>query len=99
MLALDDAALARIAIGATRVRASERGRWLQDSRPQARPATKAGHPPGTMASASAQRARDLRWRMAPRLATGDHDDRTPAHGYAATREAAMVAFAMSWRRE
>jgi hypothetical protein len=30
MLALDDAALARIVIGATRVRASERGRWLQD---------------------------------------------------------------------
>jgi hypothetical protein len=29
MLALDDAALARLAIGATRVRASERGRWLQ----------------------------------------------------------------------
>jgi hypothetical protein len=28
MLALDDAALAHIVIGATRVRASERGRWL-----------------------------------------------------------------------
>jgi hypothetical protein len=28
-----------------------------------------------------------------------HDDRTPTHGYAATREVAMVAFAKSWRRE
>jgi hypothetical protein len=25
--------------------------------------------------------------------------RTPSHGYAATREAAMAAFAKSWRRE
>jgi hypothetical protein len=29
----------------------------------------------------------------------DHEDRTPAHGYAPTREAAMAAFAKSWRRE
>jgi hypothetical protein len=29
-----------------------------------------------------------------------HDDRTPpTHGYAETREAAMAAFAKSWRRE
>jgi hypothetical protein len=28
-----------------------------------------------------------------------HEDRTPTHGYAATREAAMTAFAKSWRRE
>jgi hypothetical protein len=28
-----------------------------------------------------------------------HEDRTPAHGYAATCEAAMAAFAKSWRRE
>jgi len=28
-----------------------------------------------------------------------HQGRTPAHGYAATREAAMAAFAKSWRRE
>ena len=28
-----------------------------------------------------------------------HKDRTPTHGYAATREAAMAAFAKSWRRE
>ena len=28
-----------------------------------------------------------------------HEDRTPTHGYEATREAAMAAFAKSWRRE
>jgi hypothetical protein len=28
-----------------------------------------------------------------------YEDRTPTHGYEATREAAMVAFAKSWRRE
>src|SRR5262245_4805782 len=33
------------------------------------------------------------------LAFGHHEDRTPTHGYAATREAAMRAFAESWRRE
>jgi hypothetical protein len=33
------------------------------------------------------------------LAYGDHEDRTPPHGYEATREAAMKAFAKSWRRE
>jgi hypothetical protein len=33
------------------------------------------------------------------LAFGYHEDRTPTHGYAATREAAMTAFAKSWRRE
>jgi hypothetical protein len=33
------------------------------------------------------------------LASGYHEDRTPTHGYAATREAAMAAFAKSWRRE
>ena len=27
---------------------------------------------------------------------GHHEDRTPTHGYAATREAAMAAFAKSW---
>jgi len=27
------------------------------------------------------------------------EDRTPTHGYAATREVAMAAFAKSWRRE
>ncbi len=33
------------------------------------------------------------------LALGHHEDRTPTHGYAATREDAMAAFAKSWRRE
>ena len=30
------------------------------------------------------------------LAYGYHEDRTPTHGYEATREAAMAAFAKSW---
>jgi hypothetical protein len=33
------------------------------------------------------------------LPYGQHEDRTPTHGYEATREAAMAAFAKSWRRE
>ena len=33
------------------------------------------------------------------LAYGQHEDRTPTHGYETTREAAMAAFAKSWRRE
>jgi hypothetical protein len=33
------------------------------------------------------------------LGFGYHEDRTPRHGYAATREATMAAFAKSWRRE
>jgi hypothetical protein len=33
------------------------------------------------------------------LAFGHHEDRTPTHGYATTREDAMTAFAKSWRRE
>ena len=33
------------------------------------------------------------------LAFGHHEDRTRTHGYAATREAAMAAFAKGWRRE
>ena len=33
------------------------------------------------------------------LAFGHHEDRMPTQGYAATREAAMEAFAKSWRRE
>ena len=33
------------------------------------------------------------------LAFGYHEDRTPTHGYEVTREAAMAAFAKSWRRE
>ena len=33
------------------------------------------------------------------LAFGHHKDRTPIYGYEPTREAAMAAFAKSWRRE
>ena len=33
------------------------------------------------------------------LAYGYHRDRKPTHGYVATREAAMAAFAKSWRWE
>jgi hypothetical protein len=33
------------------------------------------------------------------LAFGHHEDRTPTHGYAESREAATGAFARSWRRE
>jgi hypothetical protein len=33
------------------------------------------------------------------LAFGHHEDRSPTHGYAVTREAAMAAVAKSWRRE
>jgi hypothetical protein len=33
------------------------------------------------------------------LAFGQHEDRWPTHGYEPTREAAMAAFAKSWRRE
>jgi hypothetical protein len=28
-----------------------------------------------------------------------HEDRAPTHGYEPSREAAMAAFAKSWRRE
>jgi hypothetical protein len=33
------------------------------------------------------------------LAFWHHEGRSPTHGYEATREAAMAAFAKSWRRE
>jgi hypothetical protein len=33
------------------------------------------------------------------LAFGHHEDRMPTYGYVPTREAAMAAFAKSWRRE
>jgi hypothetical protein len=32
------------------------------------------------------------------IAYGHHEDRTPTHGYEPTREAAMAAFAKSWKR-
>jgi hypothetical protein len=33
------------------------------------------------------------------LAFGQHEGRTPTHGYEPKREAAMAAFAKSWRSE
>jgi hypothetical protein len=33
------------------------------------------------------------------LAFGHHEDRMPTHDYAESREAAMAAFAKSWRRK
>jgi len=33
------------------------------------------------------------------LAFGHYEDRTPTHGYEPTPEAAMAAFAKSWRRQ
>jgi hypothetical protein len=69
MLALSDEALARLAIGASRVRESERGRWLQDL---ARKLDPPPRPPmrqfdGARDSAPAPRPTT---RMAPRSATG-----------------------------
>jgi hypothetical protein len=40
---------------------------------------------------------DHRSMMMWTLAFGHHEDRTPTHGYEATCEAAMAAFAKSWR--
>jgi hypothetical protein len=45
--------------------------------------------------AAAPEARAWMWS----LAYGFHRDRTPTHGYEPTREAAMAAFARSWRGE
>ena len=46
---------------------------------------------------SAAKPADASWLWT--LAYGQHENRTPTHGYEATREAAMAAFAKSWRRE
>jgi hypothetical protein len=46
---------------------------------------------------SAAKPPDRQWMWT--LAYGYHKDRTPTHGYEPTREAAMAAFAKSWRRE
>jgi hypothetical protein len=43
--------------------------------------------------------RRLKVRLDVELAFGHHKDRTPTHGYEATREAAIAAFAKSWQRE
>jgi hypothetical protein len=48
-----------------------------------------------MHTPAAPEARPWRWS----LAYGYHRDRTPTFGYEPTREAAMAAFAKSWRRE
>jgi hypothetical protein len=46
---------------------------------------------------SADRSRGIADQLNARLRP--HEDRTPTHGYEATREQAMAAFARSWRRE
>jgi len=52
------------------------------------------------ASALAATAAPDRPPIARTLAYGHHEDRTPTHGYEATREAAMAAaLAKGWRRE
>jgi hypothetical protein len=51
---------------------------------------------GRIMKAAAVRV-DMSWMWT--LSYGYHEDRTPTHGYAATCEAAMAAFAKSWRRE
>ena len=48
-----------------------------------------------MKAAAAPVGQPLLWT----LAFGQHEDRTPTHGYAPTREAAMDAFARSCRRQ
>jgi hypothetical protein len=45
------------------------------------------------------RRRASRESVAWTLAFGQPEDRTPTHGYAATREAAMAAFVKRWRRQ
>jgi hypothetical protein len=62
-------------------------------RPQ-RPQT---HTPCANARLRAAAPVDAPWMWT--LAFGHHEDRTPTHGYAATREGAMTAFAKSWRRK
>jgi hypothetical protein len=55
---------------------------------------------GVVVAGSCRRPpRQLACRGCWSLAFGYHEDRTPTHGYAATREAAMAAFAKCWRRE
>jgi hypothetical protein len=51
---------------------------------------------GRLLKVNAAPAMPWMWTLEP---FGHHEDRTPTHGYAATREAAMVAFAKRWRRE
>ena len=51
---------------------------------------------GRVLKVNAAPAMPWMWTLEP---FGHHEDRTPTHGYAATREAAMAAFAKRWRRE
>jgi hypothetical protein len=51
---------------------------------------------GRILKVNAAPAMPWMWTLEP---FGHHEDGTPTHGYAATREAAMAAFAKRWRRE
>ena len=57
------------------------------------------HGPNTNVVLRARDAQKLAQGSPWTLAFGHHEDRTPTHGYEPTREAAMAAFAKSWRRE
>jgi hypothetical protein len=50
---------------------------------------------GRIFNAGVSAARPWMWT----LDIGQHEHRSPTHGYAATREAAIAAFVKSWRRE
>jgi hypothetical protein len=50
---------------------------------------------GRIFNAGVSLARPRMWT----LDIGHHEHRSPTHRYAATREAAIAAFAKSWRRE
>jgi hypothetical protein len=50
---------------------------------------------GIFVSQAAPQDRQWMWT----IAYGHHADRTPTRGYEPTREAAMAAFAKSWRRQ
>ena len=50
---------------------------------------------GRIFNAGVSAARPWMWT----LDIGQHEHRSPTHGYAATREAAIAAFAKSWRRD
>ena len=56
-------------------------------------------PPGRLARAASSLGAPVGQPLLWTLAYGYHEDRTPTHGYGATREAAMAAFARSRRRE
>jgi hypothetical protein len=68
------------------------GEWREDDYDVVADGIVVGH---IMKAAIAREGTPWMWT----LAFGHHEDRTPTHGYEATREAAMAAFAKSWRRE